>query len=123
MPHTILVVDDDNNLRADIRQKLEEQDYVVEEAKDGFEGLSKARKINPSLVLLDTQMPVMNGLKMSRLLKFDTRYQNIPILMMLDGDGSVSNELCMEVGATVVLTKPLDLETVVQRIQQNLSDL
>ncbi len=123
MPSTVLVVDDDESNRSAVRQKLEENDYVVEEAKDGFEGLSKARKIEPTLILLNANLPVMSGLKMSRLLKFDTRYQNIPILMMLDDNDQVSNELCMAVGAMVVLPKPMDMDQLIQRIEQNLATL
>ena len=59
----ILIIEDDNNLREAIRLKLENEDYNIHTAKDGLDGLEKAKIVLPDLILLDVMMPKMDGLE------------------------------------------------------------
>lgn len=63
MKKTVLVVDDNSYIRKNIRDILEECDFEVFEAATGIEGIDKYQEINPSLVIMDINMPHLNGLK------------------------------------------------------------
>ena len=67
----VLLVDDDDNLREIIKAKLEAAGFSVAEAKDGEDGLRKTKEIRPDLVLMDVQMPKMNGIESLSKIKSD----------------------------------------------------
>ena len=74
----------------------------------------------PDLIILDVMMPVMNGYKVSRLLKFDTRYKDIPILMLTARSQKKDKELGEETGADEYITKPFDINFVIERVKSYL---
>ena len=74
MPKTILIIDDELELLQALKVRLESTGYSVITAKDGAEGLNKARETNVALILLDVMMPKLEGYEVCRLLKFDTKY-------------------------------------------------
>ena len=78
----ILIVDDEVQLVDMVKMRLEANNYDVIVAYDGQEGLDKARKEKPDLIILDLMLPKMDGYKVCRMLKFDEKYKNIPILML-----------------------------------------
>ncbi len=82
MKKKILIVEDYNNIVEILTMRLNAMGYEVISAKDGQEGLTLARKEKPDLIVLDVMLPKMNGYKISRLLKFDSRYKDIPIIML-----------------------------------------
>ena len=69
MPKTILIVDDEPNVRAGLVDILQELGYSIVEAENGQEAIEKARAIKPDLVLLDTSMPGMDGIEICRQIK------------------------------------------------------
>ena len=72
--HTILIVEDDNNQRALYEEELREEGYLVLSASDGREALRLVQENNPSLVVLDVNMPVMDGLDtLSRMLELNNK--------------------------------------------------
>jgi len=104
----ILVVDDHPQVVELIRMRLESAGYEVIPAYDGYEGLVKAREQNPDLIILDVMLPKMNGYKVSRLLKFDRRYQHIPIVMLTSRAKRSDAEIGYRTGADEYLFKPYD---------------
>jgi len=82
MKKRILIIEDEKEFLVGITTLLESQGYEVLTAPDGMSGLQKARKDNPDLVILDIMMPKVDGYKVCRLLKFDAKYKDIPILML-----------------------------------------
>ena len=64
MPKTVLVVEDESNIRELLRMYLEQEGYIVETAQNGAEGLRAFKRVHPNLVLLDLMMPVMDGTQM-----------------------------------------------------------
>ena len=78
----ILVVDDEVELVKAIQIRLEQADYEVIVAYDGQEALEKARKEKPDLIVLDLMLPKIDGYKVCRMLKFDDKYKQIPIIML-----------------------------------------
>ncbi len=82
MGKKVLVVEDESDLVAALEVRLKAEGYDVITALDGEEGLRKAREESPDLIILDIMLPKMDGFKVSRLLKFDERYEHVPIIML-----------------------------------------
>ncbi len=99
MKKKILIVEDYLNIVEILTMRLEALGYDVVVAYDGHEGLQKARTLTPDLIILDVLLPKMNGFKVSRLLKFDSKFQDIPIIMLTSRESQHHRELGMEMGA------------------------
>ena len=78
----ILIVDDEQDIVESLKFVLESSDYSCYTAFNGEDGLKLAKELIPDLIILDVMMPKINGYKISRLLKYDSKYKNIPILMI-----------------------------------------
>jgi len=78
----ILVIDDDPDVVKFVSTLLKDHGYEVASAKDGKEGLDKARSEQPALICLDITMPEMSGVKCYRELRGDAALQKIPVLML-----------------------------------------
>ena len=104
---TILVVDDDQPIRALLSQELTEAGYIVREAANGKAALESIRSEHPDLILLDVMMPEMNGFDVAAVLKNDPKTMDIPIIIL-----SIvhDKERGMRIGVDRYLTKPIDTE-------------
>jgi len=120
-PKKILIVDDEVDLVETIRFPLEMEGFQVLVSYNGEEGLNLARKENPNLILLDLMLPKLDGYKVCRLLKFDERYKHIPILMLTAKTQEKDRILGMETGADEYITKPFDLDQLVEKVKAYLS--
>jgi len=79
----ILIIDDEPDARAFSEAMLTELgDFEIETAKNGLEGLQKAELIKPDLIILDVQMPVMNGFQVFKELRRKGITENIPVIML-----------------------------------------
>ncbi|RMF34025.1 MAG: hybrid sensor histidine kinase/response regulator, partial [Chloroflexi bacterium] len=103
--HTILVADDEANIRRMLRQELSEAGYRVIEAADGAEALAQARQQQPDLIVLDVMMPGVSGFDVTSALKADERTQKIPIVILSIVE---DRERGLRLGADAYLTKPVD---------------
>jgi DNA-binding response OmpR family regulator len=117
----ILVVDDEVDLVKTIRFSLETEGYKVMTSHNGEDALNQARKENPDLILLDLMLPKLDGYKVCRLLKFDERYKHIPILMLTAKTQEKDKVLGMETGADEYITKPFDMDGLMEKIKSYLS--
>jgi len=81
MREKILIIDDDKDFTSLLKYRLEQHDYEVAFAHNGREGVEKARDEQPNLIILDVMLPEMDGYNVSRILKFDIKYRNIPIIL------------------------------------------
>ena len=90
-------------------------------AKDGQEGLDKARKENPGLIILDLMLPKIDGYKVCRMLKFDEKYKKIPIIIYTARAQEVDEKLGYEVGADAYMTKPFDPKKLLAKIKELLN--
>lgn len=118
---TLLVVDDEPDLRESIAIRLKTSGYRVMTASDGLEALKKARSLSPDLILLDLMLPKMDGYKVARLLKFDDRYSRIPILVLSARGQDLDKEMAARVGADDYLVKPFSSADLLARIKKLLS--
>jgi CheY-like chemotaxis protein len=111
---TVLVVDDDPDLRELMRLLLEGAGYRVETARDGREALERVFAHAPALVLLDMKMPGMNGWQFARTLR-QTHNRRIPIVVVTAGDDA--RRTAEEVGAEAYLGKPFELDDVLKVVE------
>ena len=113
----VLVVDDEPDLVRILEFGLKAAGYQVETANDGQEGLKKARELKPDIILLDLMLPKLDGYKVCRLLKFDERYKQIPIMILSARTQEGDQNLAHEMGANRFLTKPYEFAEILQHIQ------
>jgi len=113
----ILIVDDQKDIVELIRFKMENEGFECLVAFDGEEGLQKAKKEVPDLILMDIMMPKINGYQVCRLLKSDENYKNIPIIMLSAKDQESDKFWGKESGADDYITKPFNFEELFQKIQ------
>ena len=78
---TILIVEDEKNIVDILRFNLQREGYRTVEAYDGADGLEKARKENPDLILLDVMLPGIDGIELLRRIRADARMTAIPVVM------------------------------------------
>lgn len=121
MPYRpILVVDDEANNLAVLR-KILEPDYRLVFARNGQEALSAAKKHNPVLILLDIQMPDMNGYQVCETLKSNPDTVDIPVIFVTSLSDSGFEERGFEAGCVDYLSKPLVPSIVSARVKTHLS--
>ncbi|MDJ0705342.1 MAG: response regulator [Leptolyngbyaceae cyanobacterium MO_188.B28] len=111
---TILVVDDQPNIRNLLKQELEAEGYLVKEAKDGVEALEQVKSAPPDLIIMDVMMPSLNGFDLAAVLKNDPATMDIPtIILSIIED----RERGYRLGIDRYLTKPIDIEALLQNIE------
>ena len=118
----ILIVDDEKDIVETLKFMLEASGYTCYCAYNGEDGLRMAKEIIPDLMILDVMMPKMNGFKISRLLKFDNKYKNIPILMVTARTQEEDKLIGEETGVDEYITKPFELDAVVKKVNEYLKD-
>jgi adenylate cyclase len=107
-PARLLVVDDNKVNRIVLSRSLQNQGHIVETAEDGAEGLNKIRTQSFDLVLLDIEMPVMDGFQVLEACLNDVDLRQIPIIMTSAMDELDAVVKCVELGAEDYLTKPVN---------------
>ncbi len=118
----VLIVDDEQDIVESLKFVLEAEEYECYTAFNGEDGLKTAKEIIPDLIILDIMMPKMNGYKISRLLKFDSKYKDIPIIMLTARSQEEDKLIGEETGANEYITKPFDLDFVVEKVNEYLKD-
>ena len=114
MAISVLIVEDDPNIRELLQLYLEKDGYAVSTAADGGQGLEKYRTLQPDLVLLDVMMPVMDGWSVCKAIRADG---NTPVIM-LTAKGEVDDKVTgLKAGADDYVTKPFDMKELLARIE------
>lgn len=109
----ILIIEDEPNMVAGLRDNFEFEGYEVVAAYDGVEGLDRALKELPDLVLLDVMMPKMSGLDVCKQLK--TKRPSMPIIMLTARGQEVDKVVGLELGADDYVTKPFSIRELLAR--------
>lgn len=102
----ILIADDRPSSRELLRLILERAGYEVVEAEDGEAALDRARAQTPDLILLDLQMPVLDGYQVLAALRNEPRFQTLPVLALTASAMRGDRERILEAGFTDYLAKP-----------------
>lgn len=116
----VLIADDERDIVETIQFMLECEGIECFTAHDGEEALNLIRTNPPDLVILDVMMPKINGYKVCRLLKFDAKYKNIPVLMVTARSQEEDKIIGEETGADEYITKPFDIMEVVEKVKKYL---
>lgn len=119
---TVLIVDDEQDIVETLKFMLEADGINCITAHDGEEALNKAKSEEPDLIVLDVMLPKINGYKVSRLLKFDKKYKDIPILMVTARTQDEDKLIGKDTGADEYITKPFDLDNVINMVKKYLNN-
>ena len=114
MAISVLVVEDDRNIRELLQLYLEKEGYAVTTAADGEQGLEKYRTIRPDLVLLDIMMPGLDGWAVCRAIRADSQTPVIMLTAKSETDDKVTG---LKNGADDYITKPFEMKEVLARIE------
>jgi two-component system, OmpR family, alkaline phosphatase synthesis response regulator PhoP len=117
----VLIVDDQPDIHTALEYLLADNDFLVTMQSDGSAGVRWARINKPDIILLDIDMPVMDGIKTLKLLRNFSETRKIPVLMLTARSDQKSVERAANLGIEGYVTKPYDLINVLSRIQQILN--
>jgi two-component system, cell cycle response regulator DivK len=123
MAEKILIIEDNEQNRILMRQILTPHGYDVLEAKDGLTGLEMARTHMPDLILLDIQMPVMNGFMVIRELRNDPELRKIKVIAVTSFAMRGDREKALQAGFDEYVTKPINTRTFPELVRQVLFEV
>ena len=115
----ILVVEDDIDTSDNIKARLLQEGYEVVTCFDGLRALEIIRKRPVDFVVLDLLIPGLVGYHLCRLVKFDERFQNLPILILTAKTDTTFRQLSERAGANIFITKPFDMNRLVEIIDSH----
>ena len=118
----ILIVDDEADLISTVQYRLKFAECDVVTASNGQEGLEKAAAEKPDLILLDTNMPVMNGHEMLERLRADPEMKDIPVIMLTARCEPQDIAAASAWGISDYVTKPFDFAQLMDKIHAALKD-
>jgi two-component system, cell cycle response regulator len=121
MKPKILTVDDSQTIRSIIKKMLSEYECDIIEACDGLQGLDMAKKEAPHLIILDIDMPGMNGLELLMNLRNDDRFMRTPVFMLTSKSKAENIRIAMELGISAFIAKPFKRELFVAKVQKVLA--
>jgi len=120
MNETILIIDDEHNLRKTLAEIFRASGYSTLEAPDGAQGIERLRDVKPDLIFCDWKMPAAGGEEVLRYLRNDVRFSSIPVIVITAfGSSHVAIE-AIRLGAYDFVSKPFDLEEVLLTAQRAL---
>jgi twitching motility two-component system response regulator PilG len=119
---TVLVVDDSPTVRKIVQMTLQREHIRVITAADGLSALSAVADEMPALILLDIQLPRMDGYSICQIIRKNLQFREIPIIMLSGKDGLFDKMRGRLAGSTEYLTKPFDSEELVQTVRRYLAD-
>lgn len=114
MKDVILIVEDETNIRANIAEFLQAEDFETLLAKDGEEAIAIFDEKKPDLVILDLMLPKIDGLEVCKYIRRDS---DVPIIMVTARDEEIDKLLGLELGADDYITKPFGTSELLARIR------
>ncbi|MEI6631595.1 MAG: response regulator [bacterium] len=118
----ILVVDDEPDILQVVVKRLISSGFEIITASDGQEALDKARKEVPDLIVLDLMLPKIDGYKVCGLLKRDSRYANIPVILFTARAQEDDMNMGKDAGADAYITKPFEPQVLLDKIKELLRE-
>lgn len=114
--HKLLIIDDDESSREVLKDALEGDEYEISMACDGKEGLDKVRAELPDLILLDIDMPKMDGVAVLKAMMADLKTENIPVIMVTAVNADSQIAMSLNLGAVDHIVKPYSSTVVRARV-------
>ncbi len=121
MKARILLIEDNEQNRYLLTFLLEQRGHEVVPAMTGLQGLELATKVRPDLILLDIQLPGMDGYAVARALKSDPRLKSVPIVAVTSYAMVGDREKALAAGAEGYIEKPINPETFVSEVERFIS--
>jgi chemosensory pili system protein ChpA (sensor histidine kinase/response regulator) len=118
----VMVVDDSITMRRVASKLLERHNYEVVTAKDGVDALAQLEDTQPDVMLLDVEMPRMDGFELATHMQNEASYSNIPIIMITSRTGEKHRDRAFEIGVTNYMGKPYQEDELISNIQSALSN-
>ena len=118
----VLVVSDKLNEMLDIETHLPENGFDVVMASDGYEALLLARSKRPNLIITSLKAKRMDGAKLAKLIKFDKKYQDIPIIAILDKDNQEELDKIHALRIERYVKRPIDYDNLTMNIRNLFSE-
>ena len=118
----VLVVDDSETVVNFLRMVLESQQYEVDTASDGNEGLAKAHQSLPDLIITDSIMPGMDGFSLLHALRADPATEAVPVIMLTSGDPHDPDHIVRDPQPNAFVKKSADLEPLLAEVRVALHD-
>jgi CheY-like chemotaxis protein len=117
----LLIADDEEMNKTILARRLRKEGFVTIDVIDGSQAIDKIRELSkssmPDLVLMDINMPVMDGIEATRILKGE--FENLPIIAVTAG--MISSTDCSRYGFNELCTKPIDFNELITKIDKHLS--
>jgi chemosensory pili system protein ChpA (sensor histidine kinase/response regulator) len=117
---TALIIDDSLSARQSLSQFVSELGMQVRTAKDGFEAISVLNEVHPDIILVDLEMPRMNGLEFTTHLRADEQTRGIPVIMITSRSTDKHRQMAAKAGVDDYLNKPWSDEALLTSIQQQM---
>ena len=118
---TILVVDDSVTVRKVTSRFLERQGFTVALAKDGIDAIEILQEMTPDLMLLDIEMPRMDGFEVATQVRHNRRLKHLPIIMITSRTGEKHRERAFEIGVNDYMGKPFQEKQLLEKIESLLA--
>lgn len=120
---TILIVDDNESVVASLSAVLQRQGYVVNFAANGRDALIAVSKSEPTLIILDTEMPIMDGFETIKELKAHKKIANVPVIFHISTTKPEIIKKVFELGASDYITKPFIAEELLARVNKEIKQI
>jgi two-component system cell cycle response regulator DivK len=121
MDRTVLIIEDNEQNLYLMRFLLENHGFTVSEARNGPEGIQSAFRLLPDLILIDIQLPLMDGYSVTKELRKNKVIEKIPIIAVTSYAMAGDREHALDAGATDYIEKPINPETFVTQISTHLA--
>lgn len=119
----VLLIEDEESLRNLYSRALSARKYTVETAEDGKKALVKLSEFKPDIIVLDIIMPEFNGIEFLKVLKNDSQYKIIPVLMLTAVSEMRRIRECLDIGAVGYITKESSIEEIFEKLNMVLESL
>jgi chemosensory pili system protein ChpA (sensor histidine kinase/response regulator) len=119
---TIMIVDDSVTVRKVTSRLMERQGWEVATAKDGVDAVNQLQEIYPDVVLLDIEMPKMDGFEVLRTVRRDERLKNLPIIMITSRTGEKHKQEALDLGVNRYLGKPFQEANLLSTIEEVIAE-
>ena len=121
MEKTILIVEDSPQIMKLLRAVLVRSGYAVLEATDGKTGVALAKENKPDLILMDIQLPIVDGLEATRILRADAKTKDIPIIALTAYAMEEDAKKVYDAGCNEHITKPFEIRELLNKVTDYLS--
>jgi two-component system, chemotaxis family, chemotaxis protein CheY len=118
MEKSILIVDDCDTTRKLLSYIVRERGYKIVSASNGIEALELMASKTVDLVLTDLNMPQMDGFELSKNIRSEAAYRDLPIIMVTTEAGEIDKKMGMDAGVTAFLTKPISPQRLLYEIEK-----